>query len=94
MTPFVEEAIRPHVTGRFAVLLAAVITHPMMLAYLDQTDSMGPNSQAALRRDRGLNENLARELLELHAVGAVSSTHLEVYKRQILTCAARTCSAR
>ncbi len=69
VTPFVEEAIRPNITGRFADLLAAVITHPMMLAYLDQTDSMGPNSDAAQRRDRGLNENLARELLELHTVG-------------------------
>lgn len=69
VTPFVEEAIRPNITGRFADLLTAVITHPMMLAYLDQTDSMGPNSEAAQRRDRGLNENLARELLELHTVG-------------------------
>lgn len=69
VTPYVEEAIRPHVAGRFGDLLVSAITHPMMLAYLDQTDSMGPNSQAALRRDRGLNENLARELLELHTVG-------------------------
>lgn len=69
VTPYVEEAIRPHVTGRFADLLRAAITHPMMLGYLDQSQSMGPNSQAALRRDRGLNENLARELLELHTLG-------------------------
>lgn len=69
VTPYVEEAIRPNITGRFADLLRAAVTHPMMLGYLDQTQSMGPNSRAAQRRDRGLNENLARELLELHTVG-------------------------
>lgn len=66
---FVQSAIRPHVAGRFGDMLRAVITHPMMIDYLDQTQSMGPNSPAAQRRDRGLNENLARELLELHTVG-------------------------
>ena len=69
VTPFVETAIRPHVTGRFSDMLAATITHPMMLDYLDQRFSMGPESPAAQRRDRGLNENLARELLELHTIG-------------------------
>ena len=69
VTPFVETAIRPHVTGRFADMLVAVTTHPMMIVYLDQTRSMGPNSTAALRQNRGLNENLAREVLELHTVG-------------------------
>ncbi|MCC7320357.1 MAG: DUF1800 domain-containing protein [Rubellimicrobium sp.] len=69
ITPYVEEAIRPHVTGRFADMLRAVVTHPAMIAYLDQSQSMGPNSAAAARNDRGLNENLARELLELHTLG-------------------------
>jgi uncharacterized protein (DUF1800 family) len=69
ITPFVESAIRPHVTGRFSTMLRAVVLNPEMLIYLDQIRSMGPNSEAAQRRDRGLNENLARELLELHTVG-------------------------
>ncbi len=64
------EAIRPHVAGRFADLLKAAVLHPAMLAYLDQSASVGPNSPAGKRRDRGLNENLAREVLELHTLGA------------------------
>ncbi len=70
--PFENEAIRPHVFGRFADLLVAVETHPAMLLYLDQAQSVGPNSRAAQgprRRGAGLNENLAREILELHTVG-------------------------
>ncbi len=68
---FVEETIRPHVTGRFADMLTACVTHPMMLLYLDQNGSTGPNSRLAKRseRARGLNENLAREVLELHTLG-------------------------
>ncbi len=65
----VEQAIRPHLTGRFADLLMAVETHPAMLIYLDQSASFGPTSAIGLRRGRGLNENLARELLELHTLG-------------------------
>ncbi|WP_026147637.1 DUF1800 domain-containing protein [Limimaricola hongkongensis] len=68
VTPYVEEAIRPHVSGRFETMLIAVTTHPMMLGYLDQSGSVGPGSKAAQPGD-GLNENLARELLELHTVG-------------------------
>ena len=88
--PFEQEAIRPHVFGRFGDLLGAVETHPAMLLYLDQVQSIGPNSQAAgyfkrgpargfgrldpdkaaaQGRKAGLNENLAREILELHTVG-------------------------
>lgn len=70
--PFENEAIRPHVFGRFADLLGAAETHPAMLLYLDQAQSVGPNSRAAQMRRRraaGLNENLAREILELHTVG-------------------------
>lgn len=66
---YVEEAIRPNVKGTFADLLTAAVLHPMMLHYLDQTSSVGPNSPVGQRGKRGLNENLARELLELHSVG-------------------------
>jgi uncharacterized protein (DUF1800 family) len=66
---FENEAIRPHVMGRFRDMLRAVAQHPAMLAYLDNAQSIGPNSKAGLARDRGLNENLAREMLELHTVG-------------------------
>jgi uncharacterized protein (DUF1800 family) len=65
----VEEAIRPHVTDRFADMLKAVVQHPAMMLYLDQSRSFGPNSRQGQRRGKGLNENLARELLELHTVG-------------------------
>jgi len=65
-----DEAIRPHLTGPFSALLQAAITHPAMLTYLDQTRSFGPNSRIGVKRDKGLNENLAREVLELHTLGA------------------------
>ena len=70
--PFEREAIRPHVFGRFQDLLIASSSHPGMLLYLDQAQSVGPNSAAGLRRagKAGLNENLGREILELHTVGA------------------------
>ncbi len=86
--PFEEEAIRPNVFGRFEDLLGAAETHPAMLTYLDQIQSIGPDSQAAqfmkrgsprgiggagggggFQRTAGLNENLAREIMELHTVG-------------------------
>lgn len=67
--PYEREAIRPHVFGRFDTLLVAVETHPAMLHYLDQRQSIGPNSPAGRRQKRGLNENLAREILELHTLG-------------------------
>jgi uncharacterized protein (DUF1800 family) len=67
-----REAIRPYILGSFAALLAAVEGHPAMLFYLDNTVSMGPNSVAGLNRTRGLNENLAREILELHTLGVRS----------------------
>ena len=66
---FEREAIRPHVFGRFESLLEASSSHAGMLMYLDQARSTGPNSAAGTRRDAGLNENLAREILELHSVG-------------------------
>src|SRR5438105_2580919 len=67
-----REAIRRHVVGRFADMLLAVESHPAMLIYLDNARSIGPNSFAGLRQKRGLNENLAREILELHTLGVRS----------------------
>jgi len=76
-----RDAIRPYVTGRFADMLLAVAKHPAMLIYLDNTQSIGPHSEWAKNPPRryglaaqfkgptGLNENLAREILELHTVG-------------------------
>src|SRR5512140_3209525 len=73
---FEADAIRPNVLGRFEDMLLAVTRHPAMLLYLDQANSIGPQSIAARRiadrtgaRQRGLNENLAREIMELHTLG-------------------------
>lgn len=77
--PMEREAIRPNVLGKFSDLLMAVETHPAMLRYLDNNASVGDDSMVAqrfVRRDKGkklgLNENLAREILELHTLGADS----------------------
>jgi uncharacterized protein (DUF1800 family) len=72
--PFEQEVIRPNAFGRFEDMLVASSQHPAMLLYLDQAQSVGPDSPAALRaagagRKVGLNENLAREIMELHTVG-------------------------
>ncbi len=69
-----REAIRPHVLGTFSDMLLAVEQHPAMLLYLDNQQSIGPNSVAARLasrrgKDFGLNENLGREILELHTLG-------------------------
>jgi uncharacterized protein (DUF1800 family) len=64
-----REAIRPHVLGRFVDMLLAAEGHPAMLVYLDNVQSMGPGSVAGINNNRGLNENLAREILELHTLG-------------------------
>ncbi|MBA8878200.1 DUF1800 domain-containing protein [Phyllobacterium myrsinacearum] len=76
---FEREAIRPHITGHFTDLLFAVEQHPAMLIYLDQIRSAGPDSPLAARAKRrnadklpGINENLAREIMELHTVGVGS----------------------
>jgi uncharacterized protein (DUF1800 family) len=77
---FEKDAIRPHVGGRFADMLLASTKHPGMIVYLDNWLSIGPNSQVAQNPNRGrrlpgggrptgLNENLAREVLELHTLG-------------------------
>ena len=67
-----REAIRTHALGRFADMLLAVESHPAMLVYLDNARSIGPRSPAGINRGRGLNENLAREILELHTLGVRS----------------------
>lgn len=81
--PMEREAIRPHALGRFSDLLVAVERHPAMLRYLDNVRSVGEQSRFAQRareralrqggdaapRRAGLNENLAREILELHTLG-------------------------
>ena len=71
-----REAIRPNVLGTFTDLLLAVEQHPAMLLYLDNYLSAGPNSTSARRLERrgaarraGINENLAREAMELHTLG-------------------------
>ncbi|MCO6383422.1 DUF1800 family protein [Oceanicola sp. 502str15] len=71
---FVQDAIRPNLSVPFAEMLKAAVTHPLMMIYLDQDKSIGPGSAVAARnaekgRRRGLNENLAREVLELHTLG-------------------------
>jgi len=67
--PHEYEAVRPHAFAGFKDLARAAILHPAMLLYLDNAQSIGPDSRAGRRRDKGLNENLARELLELHTLG-------------------------
>lgn len=66
---YLHEAIRPHLAGRFEDMLITVTLHPAMLIYLDQNTSIGPGSTAGRERGKGLNENLAREVLELHTLG-------------------------
>ncbi len=84
---FEREAIRPHIAGRFEDLLRAAVMHPGMLRYLDNEQSAGPQSRVVQQRARaasrnddgrgpritGLNENLAREVLELHTLGAAAA---------------------
>ena len=67
-----REAIRPQALGRFADLLLAVESHSAILLYLDNVQSVGPGSVGGINGDRGLNENLAREILELHTLGVRS----------------------
>ena len=88
---FENEAIRPNLNGTFAALLLAVEQHPTMILYLDNQRSIGPNSTLANRARRrgsdqqfGLNENLAREILELHTLGVDGG-----YSQQDVTAFAR-----
>jgi uncharacterized protein (DUF1800 family) len=81
---FEREAIRPHVLGRFGEMLKAVEQHPAMLFFLDNQQSLGPDSRAGQNRKRGLNENLAREIMELHTLGVGGG-----YSQQDVTSLAR-----
>ncbi|WP_176082981.1 DUF1800 domain-containing protein [Martelella sp. HB161492] len=73
MVPLFEaESIRPNIAGQFGTLLRAATLDPAMLIYLDQTKSMDPDSRIGQKQGRGINENLGRELLELHTLGAGS----------------------
>lgn len=64
-----HEAIRARLDGSFAAMLKAVVAHPVMLAYMDNLDSFAASSELGRARGRGVNENLAREVLELHTLG-------------------------
>jgi uncharacterized protein (DUF1800 family) len=66
---FEREAIRPNIHRTFEDMLLAVVTHPAMLMYLDNAQSVGPDSIGAMRSGKGLNENLGRELMELYTLG-------------------------
>lgn len=68
--PYREEAIRPHIAGRYDDMLLASAWHPGMMEYLDQIASIGPQSEVGQKQRRGLNENYAREFLELHSMGS------------------------
>lgn len=85
--PHEVEAIRPHAFGNFKELMRAAVLHPAMLLYLDNAQSIGPDSPAGRKRDKGLNENLARELLELHTLGVNGgySQHDVTQTAQLLT---------
>lgn len=67
--PYEEQAIRPYVFGKFRTLLEATCYHPAMLFYLDNWENTAPNSKGARGKQNGLNENYARELMELHTLG-------------------------
>jgi uncharacterized protein (DUF1800 family) len=82
LTSYERDAIRPHVLGKFKELIKATARHPAMLFYLDNWQSVDPGAMERLTRfrrtkgpegaplrPRGLNENYARELLELHTLG-------------------------
>ena len=104
-----REAIRPHVLGKFADLLLAAESHPAMLVYLDNASSIGPNSVTGINRNRGINENLGREILELHTLGVRAGYHqddvvesrprqspvgLSIGPQTIRTMAASSCTIR
>jgi uncharacterized protein (DUF1800 family) len=69
VTAYERDAIRPHVLGKFEDMLRATAQSPAMLFYLDNWESVGAQTPTGKRRQRGLNENYGRELLELHTLG-------------------------
>lgn len=78
VSAFEREAIRPNVTKRFYDMLLAVVRHPAMLIYFDNIRSVGPISKVGRATGRGLNDNMAREILELHTVGPGAFTERDV----------------
>ncbi len=66
---FEQEAIRPHVLGSFRDMLGATAKHPAMLFYLDNWLNTAPGSPGTRGPFEGINENYARELMELHTLG-------------------------
>ena len=70
--PFEREAIRPNVLGKFSTLLIAAELHPAMIFFLDNQNSIGPDAAPGRFAGKGLNENLAREIMELHTLGVGS----------------------
>ena len=77
ISAYVRQTIRPYALSNFTQILMATATSPAMLNYLDNSESVGPHSEYALRGGgrgqgkaaSGLNENYARELMELHTIG-------------------------
>jgi uncharacterized protein (DUF1800 family) len=67
--PYENEAVRPFLFGSFRDMLAATATHPAMTVYLDAASSVGPDSLFGARRHKSINENYAREVMELHTLG-------------------------
>jgi uncharacterized protein (DUF1800 family) len=67
-----RDVIRPNLFGKFGDMLHGTMKHPAMIAYLDNVESIGPKSETGLRFHVGYNENLARELMELHTLGSDS----------------------
>jgi uncharacterized protein (DUF1800 family) len=70
--PFEREAIRPNALGKFSALLKAAESHPAMIIFLDNQNSIGPDAAPGKFAGKGLNENLGREILELHTLGVGS----------------------
>lgn len=84
--PYEQDAVRTHAFGSFEKLLTEAVLHPAMLIYLDNQKSFGPNTTIAKRRKLGLNENLAREILELHTVsvdGGYTQGDVEEFARAL-----------
>lgn len=80
---FEAEVIRPHLGGHFSTLLKEVSLHPAMVMFLDQAESIGPNSPVGLKRKNGgSNENFAREVMELHTLG-VGTGYTQTDVRQL-----------
>jgi uncharacterized protein (DUF1800 family) len=72
-----RDVVRANALGKFVDMLKGTTQHPAMIKYLDNEDSIGPHSEAGLNWGAGLNENLAREIMELHTVGSGSGSYTE-----------------